>query len=220
MSNIACAGDQNTLCGLITLDLDCLQLHYYITYSILYNNQPEIHNRYAVVDFSYLFRVPFALPSSFIKKRQKPTSSGKKKFQEWDRDVMCIPKSYASGSDVTIPRGQSRTTLASKGLAGKIRLNSHMTEEDIFAEFRSVFSKAMKNNENFQFEILQSPGGGSKSLVIPCRSSNFKWTARQVIASAGRGYIYILAKEDLFFVKEEEKVMYLTIIPLYSHRDG
>jgi hypothetical protein len=66
----------------------------------------------------------------------------------------------------------------------------------------------MKNNENFQFEILQSAGGGTKSLMIPCRSSKFKWTAKQIIASAGRGYIYILAKEDLFFVKDEEKVIH------------
>ena len=119
---------------------------------------------------------------------------------------MCIPKDYSNGNDVVIPRGQFRANLASEGLAGKIRLNSNMTEDEIFAEFRSVFAKAMKNKDNFQFEILQSAGGGTKSLMIPCRSSKFKWTAKQVIASAGRGYIYILAKEDLFFVKDEEKV--------------
>lgn len=107
-------------------------------------------------ELGFIIRVPFALSSSFIKKRNKATSSSKKrqKFQEWDRDVMCIPKKFACGNDVAIPRGHARARLASKGLAGKIRLNSEMTEEEIFAEFRSVFSASMNNKVNFQFEIF------------------------------------------------------------------
>lgn len=48
-------------------------------------------------------------------------------------------KSYANGNDVVIPRGQTRASLASRGLAGKIRLNSNMTEEEIFAVSFSFF---------------------------------------------------------------------------------
>ena len=117
---------------------------------------------------------------------------------------MCIPLDYATGNEVVIPRGKVRAKLASMGLAGKIRLNSEMSEKEIFAEIRSVFSVAMGNDENFPFEILQSAGGGSKSLVIPCRSTSFVWTGKQVIAAAGRGHIYIVAKEELCFVKEEQ----------------
>lgn len=63
---------------------------------------------------------------------------------------MCIPKDYACGNDVVIPRGQTRATLASGGLAGKIRLNSGMTEEEFFSEFRSVF---LKNHEKLYINM-------------------------------------------------------------------
>ena len=73
----------------------------------------------------------------------------------------------------------------------------------ILSEIRSVFSSAMGDKEDFSFEILQAAGGGVKSLVIPCTSAAFTWSAKQIISSSGRGYIYILAKEELFFPKEE-----------------
>ena len=56
---------------------------------------------------------------------------------------MCIPLDYATGNEVVIPRGKVRGKLASMGLAGKIRLNSEMSEKEIFAEIRSVFLVAM-----------------------------------------------------------------------------
>jgi len=91
--------------------------------------------------------------------------------------------------------------LLQGGSAGKIRLNSNMTKEEIFAKFRSVFSKAMRNEEDFQFDILQSAGGGTKSLTIPCRSSIFKYKSLQLLVEG------ILAKDDIFLVKDEEKVL-------------
>ena len=132
------------------------------------------------------------------------TPAKKAKFQEWDRDIMCIPLKYSRGNEVTIPRGKLRAKLASKGLAGKIRFNSEMSENEIFAEIRSVFSIVMGNDEDFPFEILQSAGGGTKSLVIPGRSTSFVWTGKQVIATAGRGSIYIRANKELCCTKEEE----------------
>jgi hypothetical protein len=54
---------------------------------------------------------------------------------------MCIPKDYANRNDVVIPRGQTRASLASGGLAGKIRLNSNMTEEEILLSFVLFFQK-------------------------------------------------------------------------------
>ena len=146
------------------------------------------------------------MPSSFLKrgKAGSGTPAKKAKFQEWDQDIMCIPLEYSRGNEVTIPRGKLRAKLASKGLAGKIRLNSEMSENEIFAEIRSVFSIVMGNDEDFPFEILQSAGGGTKSLVIPGRSTSFVWTGKQVIATAGRGSIYIHANKELCCAKEEE----------------
>lgn len=135
------------------------------------------------------------------------TPATKKKFQEWDRDIMCIPCEYCHGNQVSIPRGKLRAKLASVGLTGKIRLNSEMSENEISMEIRSVFSSAMGNDQNFPFEIMQSAGGGTKSLVIPSRSTSFVWTGKQVVATAGRGYIYILAKKELCGLKEEEEVL-------------
>ena len=48
---------------------------------------------------------------------------------------------------------------------GRIRLTSEMSEEDIFAEIRSVFNTPMGGKMDFQFEILQSTGGKIKTLV-------------------------------------------------------
>ena len=149
------------------------------------------------------------MPSSFLKcgKAGSETPAKKAKFQEWDRDIMCIPLEYSRGNEVTIPRGKLRAKLASKGLAGKIRLNSEMSENEIFGEIHSVFSMVMGNDEDFPFEILQSAGGGTKSLVIPGHSTSFVWTAKQVIGTAGRGSIYILANKELCCAKEEEEVL-------------
>ncbi len=54
---------------------------------------------------------------------------------------MCIPnEQYAPiGNEIKIPRGRVQAKLASYGLVGKVRLNTHMSEEEIFAEIRSVF---------------------------------------------------------------------------------
>ena len=50
-------------------------------------------------------RKPKCLPSSFLKKAKV---SGKKE-QQWDKDIICLPKEYAScggESEIPIPRGK------------------------------------------------------------------------------------------------------------------
>ena len=52
-------------------------------------------------------RKPKCLPSSFLKKAKL---SGKKE-QHWDKDIICLPKDYAScsgKSEITIPRGKEK----------------------------------------------------------------------------------------------------------------
>ena len=85
---------------------------------------------------------------------------------------------------VKIPRNKSmRDYVAMNHLIGKIRLNSDMSEGEIFQEIRSVFDGPMAGADNFPFRILQTCGGGSKTLSTPVLSSSFKWTANAV---AGR----------------------------------
>ena len=54
---------------------------------------------------SWKERKPKCLPSSFLKKAKV---SGKKE-QQWDKDIICLPKEYAScsgESEIPIPRGK------------------------------------------------------------------------------------------------------------------
>ena len=79
---------------------------------------------------------------------------------------------------VRIPRKKSLLDyLAMNKLVGKIRLTSDMSEGAIFREIRSVFEGPMAGNLLFRFKILQTCGGGSKTLSAPVLSSSFKWTA-------------------------------------------
>ena len=96
---------------------------------------------------------------------------------------------------VTIPR--YREELASNGLIGKIRLYSSMTESEIFDEIRSVFRGPMSDNIDFRFTILQSAGGGSKSLIVPALSPTYQYTASAAVGKNSKMPIYILALDDL-----------------------
>ena len=90
--------------------------------------------------FTYFVEFPLPYHQVFLKKRKsKPQpAASKAKYQEWDRDIMCIPnEQYAP--EIKIPRGRVQAKLASYGLVGKVRLNTHMCEEEIFAEIKSVF---------------------------------------------------------------------------------
>ena len=143
------------------------------------------------------------LPS--LLKRQHPESArvdsgkGRKKtkIQSWDRNIMCLPSSLNEEGEMVVPRAATRADLASRGLSGKIHLESWMTEQEVMAEIRSVFCDPMRNDPDFSFSILQSAGAGSRRLTIPSVSTFFQWNAKQVVQGAGQGYIYILAHDAL-----------------------
>ena len=117
----------------------------------------------------------------------------------WDRTIICLPSCYPecskSGKDIAIPR-KKRAILAANGLIGKIHLESDWTEDDAFAEIRSVFSEAMENDTLFPFKMLLPTGSGTKSLTVPSLSHSFKWTPKEVAGKAG-STIYILAEKSL-----------------------
>ena len=132
----------------------------------------------------------------------------KAKIQSWNRNIMCLPSSLSEGGEsqvpalgqcllLVIPRAGTHTDLASKGLSGKIHLESWMTEQEVMAEIRSVFRDPMGDDPDFSFSILQSAGAGSRCLVVPSVSTSFQWNAKQVVQAAGQGYIYILAHDTL-----------------------
>ena len=114
----------------------------------------------------------------------------------YDRDIICLPKSYGGSSTIKIPK--TRTELTKNG---KIRLTSNMTEQMIFDEIRSVFHEPMSSSTTFAFSILQPMGGSttfafsilqpmggtSKSLAIPSLSDSFKWTASAIVPKNSKG---------------------------------
>ena len=100
---------------------------------------------------------------------------------------MCLPKSYLEllccGDSNIVPR-KKQALFASHGLIGKIHLESDWSEDEVFAEVRSVFHDAMGGDVNFPFMFLLPTGGGLKSLTKPALSSSFKWTPKEVAGRA------------------------------------
>ena len=116
----------------------------------------------------------------------------------WDKNIVCLPEDFCgNGRIIPIPKGKQRSSLAARGLCGKIRIHSEMTEEDVLGEIRSTFQVAMGNDNNFPFRFLQIAGGGSKSLTVPVLSASFTWTPKEVAKLAGQGCLYIQAQAAL-----------------------
>lgn len=139
------------------------------------------------------------MPSNFLRKFQKKNQSGvkgKERVFTYDRDIICIPRT-SSDQKSCIPIPRSREELSTAGLFGRIRLSSDMSEEELFDEIRSVFHGPMAGKRDFQFEILQQTGGGSKTLTVPALSSSYVWTAGAIAPKHTKTPIYILAKEPL-----------------------
>ena len=67
----------------------------------------------------------------------------------------------------------------------------------MFDEIRSVFHSPMNDNSDFQFTILQSSGGDSRTLMVPELSDSYRWTAGSLAGRNAKTPIYILANDDL-----------------------
>ena len=151
------------------------------------------------------------LPSFLKRKRQEDSlvthakRTKAKPVQIWDRDIICLPKTEKSHSNVSYPRGKYRTKLGQMGLIGKIRLMSTMTEDEMEQEIRSVFKGPMNGRQDFPFVFLQPTGLGSRSLTVPSVSSSFSWSPQQVAKLGGvKSAIYILAADDLVCFPDSE----------------
>ena len=117
-----------------------------------------------------------------------------------------LPKDYhPNNQKIPIPRGAKRGEIAMAGLIGRISLSSTMSEEDIREEICAIFTVAIGADDKFPFRFLQTVGGGTKYLNMPCQTSNLEWTAQDLISSAGKGAIYILAEKDTILPDDLEK---------------
>ncbi len=131
-----------------------------------------------------------------VESRGRSIARPKEKLFSYDRDIICLSSFYCADGATTIkiPRkGSDREFLAKNGMIGKIRFSSDMSERDIFEDIRSVFSRPMNEDHDFQFKILLIAGGSCKSLSIPSLSSSFKWTASSVAGRNSKTPIYSLA---------------------------
>lgn len=134
---------------------------------------------------------------SVMPKKRKRTPMA----QVYERDIICLPLNHPRISGVfSFPRGKLRIDLGRKGLIGKIRLESFMREDEIFAKINSCFVKAFGGDDAFPFKILQSAGTGAKSLIIPSLSDNYEWKAKEVANSGGSRCIYIWAQKELLYM--------------------
>ena len=146
---------------------------------------------------------------SYLKRRASGSRATKSKKPKtvttWDRDIICLPKESKKGENcIPYPRGKYRARLGREGLVGKVHLTSEMSVDEVRAEIRSFFERAMGSNQSFPFTYLQATGGGSRSLSIPSVSASFQWTANQVAKLGNqRNTIYIIADEDLSLPNDE-----------------
>lgn len=125
-------------------------------------------------------------------------NKGREKVQIYERDIVCLPRSFTKHGIIDIPRKKSvRQLLAINKLVGKIQIDSAMSQSDIFREVRSVFSAPMGGDNFFQFKVLQSAGGDSRNLVLPQLSSSYRWTPSAFAGKNAKCPIYILAMDDL-----------------------
>ncbi len=63
----------------------------------------------------------------------------------YDRDIVCLPKDYATSDGLIelLRKKEDRQFLVTNKLIGKIQLRSEMKEKEIFKEIRSVFRTPM-----------------------------------------------------------------------------
>ena len=104
-------------------------------------------------------------PSIFLKKRHTSNVQENSRVYTYDRDIVYLPKSFVQrGGLIQLPRKKDdRKFLVANKLIGKVRLRSNMNKGEIFQEVRSVFRSPMGYNDKFQFTILQTSEGDSKS---------------------------------------------------------
>ena len=92
---------------------------------------------------------------------------------------------------IRIPR--NRESLYEDGLIGKIRLTSEMSEDDIFAEIRSVFQVPMAGNDRFCLMCCRVREVQIRHLLF----QRYQAHTSAIAPRNAKTPIYILAREPL-----------------------
>lgn len=105
----------------------------------------------------YNYAPYYRLPSTFLSRRSRKMPGKCSKLLTYNRDIICLPKSYAKGANIIgIPRSERiRSFMAKNQLFGKIQFDSAMTEEELMGEIRSVFNTT--NEEIHRVSLHHSP---------------------------------------------------------------
>ena len=136
-------------------------------------------------------------------------------IQTWHSSILCLPLNRAKNS--SIPRGKERANLGVQGLCGKIRLDSTMSEEEVFSEICSVSQAPMCGDPNFPIQFMQTIGGGSKTLSVPTTASRFTWSGKEIMKMSGQGCIYIQALKELLPPAAENELPVWEAICWFPH---
>ena len=147
-------------------------------------------------------------PSFFLSKRKKGCQASK--ATQYVRDILCLPSSWCTGPQISIPRRDKRSFLTDNGLLGKIEFNSAMSSKDMILEVSRVFASQVglskteieDEGKRFNFFFLQRTGAGSRTLCKPSVAESFEWNGKHVasLAKSG-GLIYIQAMDTLTFLQ-------------------
>ncbi|XP_063732504.1 uncharacterized protein LOC134859748 [Eleginops maclovinus] len=115
----------------------------------------------------------------------------------YTKDVVCLP--FSPGLSVfVIPRGETRTRLATAGLVGKISFSTEWSEDQVRAEITAIFSGAfgLSEHQSLPFQFL-STIKGCKKLMKPKVTSNFPWGGKEVASVCSGTCLYIMPEMEV-----------------------
>ncbi|CAL8347016.1 unnamed protein product [Gadus morhua 'NCC'] len=137
------------------------------------------------------------LPSIPLRNRAQSGYLRRRNVKTYTKDVVCL--TFSPGVSVfIIPRGETRTRLATAGLVGKIYFSTEWSEDQVRAEITAIFSGAfgLSEHQSLPFQFL-STIKGCKKLMIPKVTSNFPWGGKEVASVCSSTCLYIMAEMEV-----------------------
>ncbi|XP_056462181.1 uncharacterized protein LOC130402093 [Gadus chalcogrammus] len=137
------------------------------------------------------------LPSIPLRNRAQSGYLRRRNVKTYTKDVVCL--TFSPGVSVfIIPRGETRTRLATAGLVGKISFSTEWSEDQVRAEITAIFSGVfgLSEHQSLPFQFL-STIKGCKKLMIPQVTSNFPWGGKEVASVCSSTCLYIMAEMEV-----------------------
>ncbi|XP_059905314.1 uncharacterized protein LOC132455468 [Gadus macrocephalus] len=136
------------------------------------------------------------LPSIPLRNRAQSGYLRRRNVKTCTKDVVCL--TFSPGVSVfIIPRGETRTRLATAGLVGKISFSTEWSEDQVRAEITAIFSGAfgLSEHQSLPFQFLSTIKGCKK--LIPKVTSNFPWGGKEVASVCSSTCLYIMAEMEV-----------------------